>query len=398
MRWCLMPLLGLMLSTQTFAKTVDLGDFNRWLDGVRKEALEQGIDPSLVQRAFQGLSPNTKILQLDQNQPEFSLGFWEYFERGVNTDRIRYGQEKLFENQQLLTQAGQRYGIQPRFLVAFWGLETDFGRVKGGHSLVQSLATLAYDPRRGDFFRKELMQLLRIIDAGHMPLQEAKGSWAGAFGHTQFMPSTFAAHGIDGNQDGQIDLINSQADALYSAANYLKNLGWDAQKTWGREVLLPPEFDPGLAQLYTKSPLAFWRQQGITTTSGSALPNVAIDAALLLPAGIEGPAFLVYENFYRIMEWNKSIFFALNVGLLSDAIGNNRFLQQQKPAGYSALKTSEILQIQSSLAHLGYSVGEPDGIIGRQTRAALRDFQAQNNLPADGYPGVKTRELLGRAR
>ena len=394
--WCIPLLLGLIVHAQAFAATIDQADFNRWLDGVRQEARERGISPSLVQRAFEGLTPSAKILSFDKRQPEFSLGFWEYFERGVNPDRIAFGKNKILENQNFLTEISQRHGVQPRFLVAFWGLETDFGRVKGSHPLVQSLATLAYNPRRGDFFRAELMTLLEIIDAGHMTLSEAKGSWAGAFGHTQFMPSTFAQYAIDGNKDGKIHLIDSQIDALHSAANYLKNLGWDDQKTWGREVLVPKNFDFGLAQLYEKQSLTFWHQQGITTISGSALPNVDIEAALLLPAGLEGPAFLVYENFYRIMDWNKSIFFALNVGLLSDAIGKDQTLHSQKPRGHTALKTLEIMKIQQVLSRLGYPVGTPDGVIGRQTRAALRDFQDQNNLPADGYPSLKTRELLAR--
>ena len=387
-------LFSVLLSTQASSKSFALPDFDNWLKGIQQEALEQGISPSLVQQAFDEFTPNEKIFSSDQRQPEFSLGFWEYFERGVNSDRIAFGKEKFIENQELLEKISKKYNVQPRFLVAFWGLETDFGRVKGSHPLVQALATLAYHPRRAAFFRSELMQLLKIIDAGHMNLEEAKGSWAGAFGHTQFMPSTFAAYAVDGNDDGKIHLIDSPADALYSAANYLKNLGWDDQKTWGREVTLPKGFDLNLAKLYEKQPLEFWKEQGVTAISGANLPNTDIEAALIVPAGLNGPAFLVYENFHRIMRWNKSIFFALNVSLLADAIGRDTLLQTQKPAGHKALKTSEILQIQQNLAKLGYEVGAQDGIIGRQTRAALRDFQRQNALPADGYPGVKTRQLL----
>ncbi len=390
-------LLSALFSIQTVAAEIDhTTTFADWIKELKQEALEQGISPSLVRQAFDTLTLNEKILGFDRKQPEFSLGFWEYFERGVNADRIAFGKKKLLENQKLLNKIGKKYGVQPRFLVAFWGLETDFGRVKGSHPLVQSLATLAYNPRRGDFFRSELIQLLKIIDSGHMNLAEAKGSWAGAFGHTQFMPSTFAQYGIDGNKDGKINLIDSHIDALHSAANYLKNLGWDDQKTWGREVLLPQGFDFSLAKLYEKQPLAFWKQAGVMKVSGASLPNVDIDAALIVPAGLDGPAFLVYENFDRIMRWNKSIFFALNVSLLADAIEKDAMLYKEKPAGYRALKTSEILQIQTALSRLGYTVGTPDGIIGRQTRAALRDFQRQNQIPADGYPNLETRRLLVR--
>lgn len=387
---------SLLLGAPAFATDIDTQAFSQWTKKLQQEALRQGISKPLVQKAFKDLSPNAKLLSFDRNQPEFSLGFWEYFERGVNAGRIVYGKSKFIENQSLLEEIGKKYNVQPRFLVAFWGLETDFGRIKGSHPLVQALATLSFNPRRSDFFRAELMQLLKIIDAGHMNLAEAKGSWAGAFGHTQFMPSTFVAYGVDGDNDGQIRLIDSMVDALHSAANYLKHLGWDNQKTWGREVILPQGFDLSLAKLYEKQPLEFWKQQGVTAISGETLPNTDIEAALIVPAGAQGPAFLVYENFHRIMRWNKSVFFALNVSLLADAIGKDALLQTQKPAGHSPLKVSEILQIQKALAKLGYQVGTPDGIIGRQTRAALRDFQSQNALPADGFPGVRTRELLAR--
>lgn len=368
--------------------------FDRWVADFQQSAIKQGIDPELLDRALGGLRPRLSVLQSDKKQPEFMLGFWEYYSRGVSENRIRLGRKMREENAALFTDIAEKYHVQPRFLIALWGLESHFGQVKGDIPLVQSLATLAFDPRRGRFFRNELMQLLHILDNQHFALEEAVGSWAGAFGHTQFMPSTHANYGVDADEDGKIHLIESKVDALHSAANYLQRLGWDANKTWGREVILPKNFDYGLARFDLKKKLSFWHDRGVRTTSNTPLPQVDVEASLLVPTGAEGPAFLVYENFRRIMQWNNSLFFALNVGLLSDAIADRATLKWEKPRNYAALKTQEILQIQRTLNRLGFDAGTPDGIIGRQTRKALRDFQKAHSLPADGYPGVQTRTKL----
>ncbi|NQY81726.1 MAG: lytic murein transglycosylase [Alphaproteobacteria bacterium] len=386
--------LGCGLWANLSAREINPTDFAIWLVELRQEAIDQGVSVKLAHTALDNLTPSAFILSFDRRQPELSLGFWDYYARGVSANRVKTGKQKKQKNQSLLARISRKYGVQPRFLLAFWGLESDFGRIKGDHDLVQALVTLAYDPRRSDFFRTELIQLLKIIDAHHLTLKEARGSWAGAFGHTQFMPSTFAAFGVDGNQDGKIHLINSHEDALYSAANYLRKLGWDDEKTWGREVTIPKGFDYCLAQLERKKTLSEWQKLGITTAKGAALPRVELKASLIVPSGSGGPAFLVYDNFHRIMRWNRSIFFALNVGLLSDAIAERARLQAQPPRNYTALKTQQIQQIQQALDQRGFNTGTPDGVIGQQTRQAIRDFQSQNGLTPDGYPSMATRKLL----
>ncbi|MDJ0683477.1 MAG: lytic murein transglycosylase [Alphaproteobacteria bacterium] len=359
--------------------------FDLWLDALRREALARGVSARVLDRAFQDAAPIEKVLFYDRRQPEFTQTLWSYFERTISEARIERGARLLREHAALFAEVERKYGVQPRFLVAFWGLESNYGDFTGGFPVTGALATLAHDPRRSDFFRAELFYALGILEAGHIEFDRMQGSWAGAMGQTQFMPSTFAAYAVDGDGDGKIDIWGSLPDIFHSAANYLSKIGWNGEKTWGREVLLPADFDAGQAQLSIRRSLDDWAAMGVTRVDGSRLPRVDIDGSIVLPAGIKGPAFLVYDNFRAIMTWNRSILYALSVGHLSDRIVGRGPLAAQKPAGDRPLSRDDVLALQTALNRLGFDAGAPDGIAGSKTRAAVRAFQAGAGLPQDGY-------------
>ncbi len=359
--------------------------FDLWLEELKREALARGVSAPVLERAFRDAAPIEKVLFYDRRQPEFTQTLWSYFERTISTARIERGARLLREHAALFAEVERKYGVQPRFLVAFWGLESNYGDFTGGFPVTGALATLAHDPRRSDFFRAELFNALGILDAGHIEFDRMLGSWAGAMGQTQFMPSTFAAYAVDGDGDGKIDIWGSLPDIFHSAANYLSQIGWNGEKTWGREVLLPAGFDAGQAQLSIRRSLDAWTAMGVTRVNGTRLPQVDIEGSIVLPAGIKGPAFMVYDNFRAIMTWNRSILYALSVGHLSDRIVGGGPLSARKPEGDRPLSRDDVLALQTALNRLGFDAGVPDGIAGSKTRAAVRAFQADAGLPQDGY-------------
>jgi membrane-bound lytic murein transglycosylase B len=371
--------------------------FDAWLDALRIEALAKGISQATLDAALTGLQPISRIVELDRRQPEFTQTFWAYLEKRVNEQRITRGRELLARHGELLTRVQKVYGVQPRFLVAFWGLESNFGGYTGNHSVVNALVTLAYDERRGEFFRGELLNALTILDQGHIAPQAMEGSWAGAMGQVQFMPSTFIHYAVDFDGDGRQDIWNSLPDIFGSASNFLKNLGWDDERTWGREVRLPAGFDWGLADLKRSRALADWQSLGVRRTDGRDLPRVDVEAALVLPAGHAGPAFLVYRNFHAILSWNRSLFYAISVGHLADRIAGKGPLAAVPPAGERPLSRREVEEMQTRLIALGFDPGSPDGVVGSLTRTAVRAFQSSAELPADGYPSVEVLQALRRA-
>lgn len=298
------------------------GDFVSWLAGVKQEALGMGIRAETIDAAFKTTKPITKVVKFDRRQPEFTLTFEQYLEHMIPASIVRQGRAKLAENRTLLTQVSRKYGVPSRFLVAFWGIETRYGRFTGGFPVIDSLATLAYDGRRSAYFRKELFNALKILDAGHIAPEQMKGSWAGAMGQAQFMPSTFLSYASDFEGDGRIDIWNSRGDVFASAANYLAQIGWKGDQTWGREVRLPQGFDAKLAGLERKKPLAAWQALGVRRADGGDLPRADMSASLVIANDGQGPAFLVYDNFRRILNWNRSTNFALAVGLLADRIAD----------------------------------------------------------------------------
>ena len=297
-------------------------DFQIWLEKLRVEAEGKGISQSVLDEALAGIQPIPRVIELDRRQPEFTLTFTQYRDRVVPQSRIKKGRVKYQENRDLLEEIGGKIGVQPRFIVALWGIETDFGRVTGGFKVIPALATLAHDGRRSAYFRKELLNALQILHEGHIAPKEMMGSWAGAMGQSQFMPSSFLAHAVDYDGDGRRDIWTTRPDVFASAANYLAKSGWRADQTWGREVKLPRDFDFALADLKVRKPIGGWQVLGVRRPDGGDLPTRQLSASIVLPEkGKMSPAYLVYSNYRTTLRWNRSTYFALAVGLLSDGIG-----------------------------------------------------------------------------
>lgn len=377
------------------AQAQDAEPFPQWLDGVREEGISRGLDPTVLDRALSGLSPIERVLELDRRQPEFTRTFWGYLDSFVSQDRIDRGRQLLVKHRDLLQRVHAEHGVQPRFLVAFWGMETNFGDYTGSFPVIGAVATLAHDPRRSEFFRAELFNALQILDEGHIDVESMKGSWAGAMGQPQFMPSTFTGYATDGDGDGRKDIWGNLPDVFASAANYLAQIGWDDSETWGREVTLPATFDFELADLSVRKHISEWQALGVRRANGADLPVANIEGSIVVPAGYKGPAFLVYDNFRAIMTWNRSIYYALAVGHLSDRLKGLGPLAAVRPANDEPLSRDDILDLQRMLNAAGFDTGEPDGMVGPMTRGAVKAYQKAKGLPPDGYP---TPDLLIQLR
>lgn len=311
-----------MLIAGTMAASANEQSFDSWLSGVRSEALQKGISQSVLRTALSDVKgPISRIIELDRKQPEGTMTFSQYKRRVISQARIDQGRRMYRQHRAELERAAQKYGVPANYIVALWGIETSYGNNTGGFGVIPALATLAYDGRRSEFFRSELMNALKILDEGHIDPANMKGSWAGAMGQNQFMPSSFNAYAVDGNNDGRRDIWTSLPDVFASSANYLSRHGWKEDERWGREVKLPSGFMSSQASLDIKKSLEDWKEVGITLPSGAPIPTApGMKASVVIPDGIEGPAFLAYDNYRVIMRWNKSTYFATSVGLLADAI------------------------------------------------------------------------------
>ena len=294
--------------------------FDDWLRGLRTDAMARGISARTLDAALTGITPLTRVIELDRKQPESVLTFQEYLDRVLPQTRIDRARDRLAQRRPLLDQVAQRYGVAPRFIVALWGIESDFGQQTGGFSVIASLATLAYDGRRSSYFRGELIDALRILDHGDVTPTAMKGSWAGAMGQSQFMPSAFLRYAVDYDGDGRRDIWSDGPDLFASIANYLVQFGWHPDQSWGQPVLLPSGFDVNFANPEVLRPSVEWLGLGVRHADGSALAESEPPSGLLMPAGAGGPAFLVTDNFRVLLRWNKSNFFATAVGLLADRI------------------------------------------------------------------------------
>src|SRR5580704_12425768 len=295
-------------------------DFAVFLAQVRRDAVGQGIRSATADAVLRRVEYLPRVIELDRKQPEHTTTFSEFIEKIVTPQRTADGRAALAENWPLLQRVQQRYGVQPRFIVALWAVESNFGTLMGKYSVPSALATLAFDGRRGPYFRTELIAALRILDQGHIRLETMLGSWAGAMGQCQFMPSTFLNYAVDFDGDGRRDIWGDRADVLGSIANYIAQLGWHGNESWGRSVQVPNDFDARQTGLEVRRPTAEWSRLGVHAVDASPLPGV--EASLVMPDGAGGPALLVYDKFRTIMKWNKSTYFAASVGLLADSFGS----------------------------------------------------------------------------
>ena len=367
--------------------------FAEWREQLRAEAFSLGISEETLLAIDDLEAPLERVLELDDAQPEFIQTFTRYLSLRITPLQINRGQALLRQYAVLLEEVRQSYGVQPHYLVSFWAIESNYGRATGGFSVLQALATLAFDPRRADFFRTELLTALKIIDDGHIAVDNMSGSWAGAMGQLQFLPSVFARYGIDGDNDGKIDIWNSLPDIFHSAANFLSQSGWRGDERWGREVLLPSNFDFSLTGTRTRKPLQEWNDLGIIQINGLPIPVANMQASVILPAGAGGPAFLTYANFRATMVYNPSTFYALTVGHLADRYTGGAAIQRM-PENEQAMSVVDVQALQELLNAAGFDSGEPDGRVGSRTRAAVRAYQQNMELPMDGYASLKLLEAL----
>lgn len=370
--------------------------FEQCVSDLKTQAKSAGIDSSTISLALDDVKKIDKVIEYDRNQPEFVQTFPNYLNKRVTDWRVEKGRELFAQHRELLAELANTYGIPAHYLVAFWGLETNFGAYKGKMPIIDSLTTLACDPRRSSFFTQELLTAMRLMERERLNKAIMLGSWAGAMGHTQFMPSAYLRYAVDGDQDGTINLWDSETDALTSAANFLSQLGWRPGFRWGREVLLSDKFDYSLAGKDQQLPLSQWAEKGVMQTDKQPLPDADISASLLVPAGHTGPAFLVYGNFDIIMRWNNSESYAISVGYLADRIAGKGPLVADLP-DLPDYPIAKIQGLQADLNQLGFDVGEPDGIMGPATRKGIRNFQAAKKVIADGFPDQQLFELVEQA-
>ncbi|MGF1759467.1 lytic murein transglycosylase [Photobacterium sagamiensis] len=311
--------IGLGISSAAFA--ADEG-FDEYVLELKAEAREHGISESIINSAFEGIKYTERAVKADKNQPEKKLTLDEYIPRAVPDWKVKQANRLYQEHKPTLDRIGREYGVQPRFIVALWGVESNFGRLMGNYNVIEALSTLAYEGRRETFFRKQVMAALTILDDGHIAPQEMKGSWAGAMGQPQFMPTSFLAYAVDGNNDGRIDIWQSEEDVFASAANYLKMSGWNDEYTWGRQVKFPAGISASFKGVEKEKarPLDEWQKLGVRKINGQALPKVNIDAWLIQPDDQRGRAYLIYGNYQTLLSWNRSHYFALAVSHLADRI------------------------------------------------------------------------------
>ncbi|WP_016986125.1 lytic murein transglycosylase [Pseudomonas crudilactis] len=373
--------------TQTFAE---------WQASFRKDALAAGIRPDLFDRAFANVSFDASVIRADRSQPEFSRPVWEYLDGALSPLRVRKGQALIDQYADVLQSIEQRYGVDRQTLVSVWGMESNFGQVQGSKSVINSLATLAYEGRRPGFAHAQLIAALQILQQGDITPEKMLGSWAGAMGQTQFIPTTYNTHAVDFDGDGRRDIWGSPADALASTAHYLQSSGWQRGQPWGFEVQLPGDFNYTLADGATRKSVAEWRQLGvILPNSGQvAAGSDQLSAALLLPAGYRGPAFLILDNFRAILKYNNSSSYALAVSLLSERFNGGGLISGSWPKDDLPLSRTERMELQTLLSARNYDAGTADGIIGANTRKAIRSAQQSLGWPADGYPTHKLLESL----
>ncbi|QFT30004.1 Membrane-bound lytic murein transglycosylase B precursor [Labrenzia sp. THAF82] len=377
-----------VLSVSANTAFADAG-FDKFVRGFWPKAQAVGISANTYNAVFTGMEPDNDTLRLMSKQSEFVKPIWDYLDSAVSDTRVEKGRELLQEYGPVLRQIEARYGVDREAVLAIWGMETNYGGFMGRHNVIQALATLAYAaPRRKSFWQRELLTALAIVQAGHVRFKDMEGSWAGAMGHTQFMPSSWKAYAADYNGDGRRDIWTSIPDALASTANYLKKHGWQTGKTWGYEVRLPAGFDYNLADGEKTKTLGAWSKAGVQRINGKGFPRPSDKGILVLPAGASGPAFLMLRNFYVIKRYNNATAYALAVGHLADRIIGGGPLAGDWSREHMPLNRTETAELQKLLNSRGFSVGTADGKVGPATRRGIRAYQRSRGMIPDGYASV----------
>lgn len=370
-------------------------DFADWLADFRRQARQEGIGEATLADALEGLRYRPRVIELDRSQPEFVRPLWQYLDSAVSVARVTTGRQRLDEHRATAREMEKRYGVPAEVIVAIWGIESNYGGNFGNFSTLEALATLAYEGRRRDFAREELLAALRILDAGDIAPERMIGSWAGAMGHTQFIPSSFEAYAVDGDGDGRRDIWGSIPDVMASTANYLDRANWQAGEPWGQEIRLPEGFDYAQAELATRRSSREWAEQGVQAVSGGPLPPF-VQASVIAPAGADGPAFLVGPNYRAILRYNNATSYALAVGTLADRIAGRDGVIQEWPRDEKPLTRSQVRDMQQELNARGFDVGVPDGIMGPNTRRGLRAYQQSIGVTPDGFATLALLERLQR--
>ena len=370
------------------------GTFQSWLEGFKKEAIANGISRATFAAAEPSLVFDAGTVKADHQQGVFNQSFLQFSDRMISKYRLTKGAQLIKQNKALFDRIEEKFGVPAPVIVAFWALESDFGAVEGNFPVLRSLATLAYDCRRPDQFRAELMAALRIIQRGDLQPSEMIGSWAGELGPTQFVPTHYVEYGVDFDGDGKVDLVHSMPDALATTANFLKALGWQKGQPWLQNVRVPDQMPWEQSDLAIQLPRSQWAKYGVTDAGGKPLPGDDVKASLLLPMGRLGPAFLAYQNFQVYLQWNQSMVYSTTAAVLATRIAGAPAIQRGNDT-VTPLTQPEVMELQKALAKRGHDVGKIDGKLGSGTRAAVKAEQAKLGLPADGYPDA---ELLGKLR
>lgn len=369
--------------------------FDRWIEGFRRRALAKGITAATFDRAFRGVDYNAYVIEKDRNQSEFTKALWDYLDSAVSDSRVTNGKAALKKHRKLLDRIEAQFGVDKEIVVAIWGLESAYGEVRGDNPLIGSLATLAYDGRRGAFFESQLIAALKIIQSGDVAPERMTGSWAGAMGHTQFIPTSYLAYAVDFTGDGKRDIWSDDpADALASTAAYLARFGWQKDRPWGVEVRLPANFDFALSGERVKKSPADWAAMGVRDMSGRKVPDHG-SASILLPTGVRGAAFMIFQNFHVIERYNTADAYVIGVGHLADRIRGGPPIQASWPRDDRALVFAERQELQERLTRAGFNTQGVDGKIGPNTIAAVKAYQRSIGMIPDGYASL---DILKRLR
>ena len=368
--------------------------FKQWIKAFRGRALARGISGNVFDRAFRGVKYDPAIIAKDRHQSEFTKQIWDYLDSAASPVRVKNGQAALRKYRRTLEQIEARYGVEKEVVAAIWGVESAYGAQRGDVDIIQALATLAFDGRRGKFFEAQLIAALKIIQSGDVRPRGMKGSWAGAMGHTQFIPTSYLAYAQDFNGDGKRDIwSNDPTDALASTASYLAKFGWQKGQPWGVEVVLPKGFNFGLANRKILKTPSEWGALGVRAASGKPVPNYG-RASILLPAGSAGAAFMIFNNFAVIEKYNKADAYVIGVGHLSDRLAGGPPIKASWPRGYAPLSFRQKKEMQRRLIRKGFPLEKVDGIIGPNTINAIRAFQQSVGVTPDGYPSQDLLKLL----